>query len=434
MADQEWDRLSHLCAWRNIERVILKNGLRVLKEHRPLENSVRLVLGVNYGSSFDKVEQNGLAHLLEHMLFRRTIGRSNFARARAKEIESVGGKLNACTSQERIVIYSQVPSNHARIAFETIPDMAFNSTFPPEELVTEKKVVLQEIAEHNDELQTPPARILSLLLDSLYKRRPFRDVLGDANTVNSLQSKDLIHKYNKYFVPNNMVLGIFGTFNKKETPNNLKHFFGSNPRKNGKLSSRKNSSKTRKPFKTINVERRDGLDQAQVMVGLKTVPLNHHHSYALDVMQTILGRGTSSRLFTKLRGKKGLTYTAYASHPQGTHWGCFYVHTSVKEKNLDAVLKVISREFAELTERRVKADELKKAKNMITGSIALARDSPVRGATSLVEAEMTLGNVNRVKEYIEKIDSLSASEVLETAREYFLEDKFATAILSTQVS
>ncbi len=413
--------------WRDVGRFVLSNDLQMLTEPRPFDLTTRVVLGMRYGSRYDHANHSGLAHLLEHMLFKGTTNRSNHQIV--GEIESIGGKLNAYTSPETMVIFAQIPSDHLKTAVDVISDIAFNSTFPVKELGTEKRVVLEEIAEVNSKEEFLTRR---LFLNALYEKHPIKETeIGNVNSLRNVSRKDIVRSYTKYFIPNNMVLGLFGSFNEKGLINHLESLFGS--RAKGSVAMHKTTSESSKPFKFTSIENRIGINQAHLILGVKTVAISHKDSCALDILRTILGNGASSRLFRELREKRGLTYTAFCSHSQGRDWGHFYVYTTVREKNIDSASKTIFRQFNSLKESLVKQEELDKAKNMIKGNIALLRDSPAGGA-ALVDSELTLGDVNKTREYIERINSVSSKDVLEVANDYFKKDKFAIALLKNKMS
>jgi len=341
-----------------------------------------------------------------------------------EKIESVGGYINSQTKHENLIFYGYSPYKGFKEILNILLDFILNPSFKLKAFKKEKNVILNEISEKYDDLHE---HLDDIFLNALYKDNPVKMPFGGTKTsVNNLTLEHISKAYKTYFIPNNMVVGIFGNF-----PNDittiLKNTFKGLNKKN--IIKPKMLKEGETPFKKDIVEIRKDIEQSYIQTGVKTVPVNHKDTYALDLLSALLAYGISSRLEREIVIKRGLAYFITSVYRRGINYGYFFVRTCVKKQNTNKVIKLIKQEFEKLKEKRISQAELKRGKNIITRDYMFSLDSPLDSSIKFVEDEMLLGNVSKSKLYLKMIKSVTTKDVLEVANKYFIEDNFATAII-----
>jgi len=278
----------------------LENGLVVILENKATE-TVTVQATVKAGSNNENKDINGISHFIEHMVFEGTKKRAN-ARVISNEIEGIGGELNAYTSNERTCFYAKVPKSYFDKALDIVSDIIQNPLFNEKNIEKERKIILKEINLHKDE---PRFHQWILFNKALFEKHPAKlATYGTVEAVKNLKRGDLLKYYNAYFIPNNTVLSVVGNFDRdiiKKIKNEFKDF---------KLKNLPEKQKIIEPKQTrikVGREKRKILNSYMVL-GYKTVDRLHKDSYALDVIQSILGRGQSGKIFDEIRNKRGLAY------------------------------------------------------------------------------------------------------------------------------
>jgi len=405
-----------------MKRIILDNGLRIISLKKPKDFTARAVVGVNYGPIYDTEKTSGLSHFLEHMILQDT-KRNSYADI-VEKTEMLGGFIDAKTRHENLIFYGYSPNRSFKEILKILSDFVLNPAFKLKTFQKEKNIIFNEISELYDDLYE---YVDVLFLNALYKNNPVKLPFGGTkNSVKSITLEHISRAYRKYFVPNNMVIGLFGNF-----PNAsltiINNAFKKLERKS--ILKPKFLEENKNPFKRDVIEIRKNIEQCYIQTGVKAASINHKDTYALDILSALLGYGTSSRLEKELRVKNGLAYFITSVYRKGVNYGYFFVRTSVKKQNTEKVIKLIKQEFEKLKEKNISKAELNKGKNIITSDYMISLDSPIDSSIKFVENEMLLGNVNKSKLYLEEIKSVTTKDILEVANKYFDEENFATAVI-----
>ncbi|MBI2110115.1 insulinase family protein, partial [Candidatus Woesearchaeota archaeon] len=389
----------------------LSNGLKVILDKRKSE-SVTVTLQVNSGSLNEKPSELGISHFLEHLVFEGTKTRT--AREIANSIESLGGEFNAATSQERTYYYTALPKKYISISLEILSDMIKNSLFKPEHIEKERRVVLDEISLINDD---PKSYQWILLLKTLFKKHPCRNpVYGTRETMSKINRKQVLDYFNTYYVPNNMVLSISGDFS-NTVPIIKKHFSDMKP----KVLPKK-IKVTEPPIKKETVREKKQIEHSYLTLGYKAPARTHKDSYSLDVIQAILGRGQSSKLFEEIRIKRGLAYALGAINESSLDFGFFATYVSTDQGKLEECKRILLKEIKlnNLTNKDV--DE---AKAYIEGNFIIKYEDNKERSNQ--NAFWNMLNKD-TKTYLTQIKTVTKQDVLRAAKKYLTDNYVACYI------
>jgi len=403
--------------WR---RNILSNGLTVLQFPRQSANTTQLSLAVKYGSNQEPKEIAGVAHFIEHMLAGGSAKRIRLSRS----IENSGGILDFYTDHEHMMATMDIlPGELAEASF-IISELLFNRNFEEEKFRQETKIILNELAEAQDD---PAERIEELLLKSLFKKHSVnRPVGGFPRTVKRLTLDELTNAVKTNYIPQNMILIFTGNYTDETAGLVLKNFkdksFSQTP------SKKSVPTETSKPIPLI-VAKKAGIAQTYLNMGARTVCSNHPDSPVLNLMSALLTGGINSRLFIELREKNALTYDVNSDHNKGLDFGFFSINCAVKQKNLVKAQGLILEELAKLRKEKVPIDELERTKNMIVGASLRGMDDPQECSEILSYMEMQFRSENALVDYIAKIKAVSSEDIVDAANTYLQADSFSTVLL-----
>ena len=382
--------------------------------------TAQLSVAVAYGSNSDPEENAGMAHFLEHM----TAGGSAKQIERSRRIELMGGYLDFSTANEDTMIVSDVTPNKLCKASETLSELLFDYTFEEVKLLSERKIILHEIAEAEDD---PWTSVNELLTKNLFKEHPVkRPILGFKKTVSHLSLDELDRVRKTRYVPQNIVLILTGNFSDKDAETVALNF--GNVENKEAISNGKLPVENAKPREETK-KAKTGITQTYLSMGARTVHSLHPDMPALNVIDTLLGVGASSRLFIELREKKALAYSIESAYEYGSDYGYFHIDCAIESKRLEETKCLLHKEMEKLRNEKVPENELNKVKDMIAGTILRTVDSPVDFPETIAVMEIQFNNEYALQEYLEKVKALSAKDILEVANKYLCKDSFSTAIL-----
>ena len=391
------------------QRTVLPNGLRILTSSMPHTHSVSLTLYVGAGSRYERAEEAGVSHFLEHMLFKGTEKRRT-AKEIAEAVDGVGGLLNGATDREYTVYYIKVARLHMDLALDVLVELVRRPLLDPAEMEKERQVVIEELAMVEDS----PAQMADLLLDSiLWPDNPLgRDVAGTPDSVSAISREMLVRYLQTQYVPNNIVIAIAGNVDHEEVVADIRRALGDWP--TGRPASwlpdvESNGRRCAVRYKST--------EQAHISLAVRGLPLNHPDRHALSFISVILGEGMSSRLFVELREKRGLVYdiSSYVSHFLDT--GAFNVYTGVDPKNAVEALKVVVAELARLSERGPTSEELTKARELSKGRLLLRMEDTRNVSGWIGGQELLQGTVRNVEEAVAEIDAVTLEDLQRLTRE-----------------
>jgi predicted Zn-dependent peptidase len=388
-----------------MQKVTMPNGLKVIYKHKP-GNAVIIQILIKVGSNYEKADERGISHFLEHILFEGTKKRPS-NQLISNEIEKIGGEFNAYTSTERTCFYIKVLKKHFAKAVDVLSDIMQNSLFAKENIEKEKNIVMKEIDMVHDE---PNYYQWILLQKNLFKSHPCKyPTYGDRKIIQNLNRKKVMDFYSKYYVPNNMLVCVVG-----DVPNwkNIAKKFTLSRKKvtKKKLIEEKVSKKNE-----IKKEKRN-MANSYMILGFKTVPKLHNDSYALDVVNGILGRGQSGKMFTEIRSKQGLAYEVGTQKVSEVSYGYFAAYASVNRKNITQVKDLMLKEISKL--KNVTKKDLKEAKDYVEGNYLLDIEDGQKVADHTLFWEQ-VKDAKMVDKYLNEIKKVKITDVKRVVEKYF---------------
>jgi predicted Zn-dependent peptidase len=393
-------------------------GVTLLTEYIPYVHSVSLGIWVKSGSIHDGEKTRGIAHFLEHMLFKGTEKRNAFEIAKA--IDDVGGVLNAYTSKEYSNFYVKVLKEDLPLSVDIISDIFLNPIFPKDEMNREKGVVIQEIKMVED---TPDDYIHELLFAIMWGDHPLgHSILGELDAINSIDRKSLIKYRETYHTKENIIVAAVGNFEEKEIKELLSTSLNGIPEgRPGKIEPPKFIPKT-------YIKERD-TEQVHISIAFPSLPYTHPKRYAQYILNTTIGGGMSSRLFQEVREKRGLAYAVYSFIASFENAGTLGFYAGTERKSVNELIEVSIAEMKKLTQIPLSEDELNSAKGQIKGNLILSMESSAARLSRMAKNEMYFARQITADEIIEKIDSVTAEEILEVAEEIIDLNKICAVLL-----
>ena len=392
----------------NSQITVLSNGLRIITSERPQLETVSLGIWVKTGSAYENKENNGISHFLEHMSFKGTKTRSSLQIS--EEIEDVGGQSNAYTSREFTAYYAKMMKEDAELAIDVLIDSIKNSTFPEEELVKERDVVIQEIKQTID---TPDDIIFDYFQETAFPDQALgRSILGPQETVRSFNRESLLSYINSNYAADNMVVCAVGCISHNKFVDMVKSRMSD-------FRSHTNFVTDKQQYKGgFFVERRP-IEQSHVLLGFEAFPYKSPQYYDMAILSTILGGGMSSRLFQEIREKRGLVYSVYSFTAAHSHAGLFGIYAGTEAKELPVLMPVVVEEVKKISNDLVTEKELNRAKTQLKSSIKMGLESSSSTAEVLARQNLIYGRSLSVKEIVDKIDSVTRDTIRDVASKIF---------------
>ena len=405
---------------RNIRRTVLPNGLIILTERMDHLRSVAMGVWIKSGSRCEPAEINGISHFVEHMLFKGT--RSRSAQHIAREMDSIGGNLDAFTGKETICFNVKSLADHVPIALDVLSDLVLNPVFAAPDIERERGVILEEIKIDED---NPDVLVHELFTQSFWKDHPLGwPILGTTRTVASLDQHKLFNYHNDRFHAGNMVFSAAG---------NLDHdqFAASIAARFSNLSAGASVTELAAPEASARVVLRNkkSLEQVQICLGVPAPPITDENRYATLILNTVLGGGMSSRLFQTIREERGLAYSIYSDLSPYRDTGTLCVYAGTSSANALQVVDLILAEFARLKQEPLSEEELTRAKDQVRGNILLGLESSNSRMANLARQEMYFKKFYSVDEVIARIGEVKASQVQAMAQRLFVPDRIAVTLL-----
>lgn len=402
-------------------KTVLPNGIRIVSEEIPYVRSISVGVWINVGSRDEHRHKNGISHFLEHMVFKGTERYS--AQQIARSLEGVGGYLNAFTTKEQTCFYARILDDHLLKALDVISDLVRNPLFDVKEMAKEKKVILEELKNLEDD----PEELIHDHFDStIFHDHPLGNpIIGRADSIKTFSRMDLKKYLRGYYVPSGIVVAAAGNLKHEKLVAIVERYFGGLDTKRSGARRAVGSRRLRPGRQVIEKP----ILQAHVCTGTVGYGVRSKIRYPLMVLNTLLGEGMSSRLFQNIREKYGFAYNVFSFANLLSDTGNFGVYIGTDSKNIDNSIELINKELGKLKANRISAEELRRTKAQLKGMIVLGLESMSNRMMRLGSGEIYFEEFVGLQEIIAAIDSVKADEVLEAARKLFNVDKFSTVII-----
>ncbi len=399
-------------------KTVLDNGLRVVTEKVPHAKSISLGIWVGYGSRFEKPDLNGICHFIEHMLFKGTARRSAYTIAR--EMDSVGGIINAFTSKEMTSFYCKVLSENTDLAVDLLTDLFLNASFPEDEIEREKQVICQEILQVED---TPEDLVYEMLGIRFWRDDPLgQPILGTIPTVSAFDRETVVRYKEDHYTPEETLVCAAGDVDHDRLVDLM-------DKEMGRLKKGLGPSAGPKPVNLVSshVSRRD-LEQVHLCVGMEGPSALDPARHAAHLLNNILGGGMSSRLFQEIREKRGLAYSVYSFISTFTDTGMFGIYAGCDAARLEELLSVIRKESVDLP-GTLTEEEIRTAKQQIRGSAILSNESTDSVMNRLAKSEYFFHRHIPLEEVLDLVNRVTRAELCEMAEQIMHPSRFTTVAL-----
>jgi predicted Zn-dependent peptidase len=405
---------------RNLRRTVLPNGLIVLTERMDHLRSVAMGVWIKSGSRCEPAESNGISHFVEHMLFKGT--RSRSAQLIAKEMDSIGGNLDAFTGKETICFNVKSLADHVPIALDVLTDLVLNPVFAAADIERERGVILEEIKIDED---NPDVLVHELFTQSFWKDHPLGwPILGTSKTVTGLDQEKLFAYHSDRFHGGNMVFSAAGNLDHDRFAEEVGEKFSELA---GGATLHELSAP--EPGARIVLRNKKSLEQVQICLGVPAPPITDESRYATLILNTVLGGGMSSRLFQTIREERGMAYSIYSDLSPFRDTGTLCVYAGTSAGKALEVVDLILAEFSHLKETALTGEELTRAKDQLKGNILMGLESSNSRMANLARQEMYFQQFFTVDEVIAHIDAVEAAEVQIMAQRLLVADRIAVTLL-----
>jgi predicted Zn-dependent peptidase len=405
---------------RNIHREVLPNGLTVITEEMQHIRSVSIGIWVKTGSRDEDLQWNGISHFIEHMVFKGTKHRT--AEDIARQVDSIGGNMDAFTAKECVCFNVKVLDEHLPVAMDILGDLVLNPVFDVQDISRERGVILEEIKMDED---NPDYLVHEIFTQNFWKDHPLgKPILGTKETVKRFDRDPVMDFYGQRFAPGNLIICAAGNLKHAQFVEVVaKHFQHIKPMKNGFRSPQP------KIVPRIILRNKKALEQVQICVGVPSHPIAHQRRHASYILNTLLGGGMSSRLFQNIRERQGLAYAIYSDLSPYRDTGCLSVYAGTSRESAVKVVQCVVSEFRKLKSEPVSAEELRRSKDQLKGSLMLSLESSTARMSNLARQEMYFDRFYGLDELIEKIEAVTAPELQELANEFFCTESIAVTVL-----
>ncbi len=386
----------------------LPSGLRVVTDDVPSVESVSVGVWVDVGTRNEDMAHNGVAHMVEHMLFNGTPTRSSLEIAQA--IESVGGQINAYTGREVTAYYVHLLKEDTRLALDTLADMIQRSTFPDKELEKERGVIVQEIGMSND---TPDDIIFDYYQETAYPDQTLgAPILGRAEIIERMKKETLRDYVQRFYTPRKMVVSAAGNIRHEDMVAYAGELFAD-------LPADKDCIAEAARYEGGEARHEKDLEQSHVVLGFQGISRHDPDYYAAVLLATIMGGGMSSRLFQEIREKRGLVYSIYASHTSYHDDGQFEIYAGTGGDKLPELVPVVCDELMKSMQDIVPLDELARAKAQLKASILMSRESMMSRANRQAKYLLNFGEGPDVRHLIDLIEKVTPDTLQRMAQRLF---------------
>jgi len=404
-----------------IVREVFPNGVRLITETMDHVRSVSVGVWLTRGSRHEPIEHGGIAHFVEHMLFKGTATRS--AEDIAQQVDSLGGHLDAFTSKEYAGYYIKVLDEHLPTALDVLSDLVLHPAFKPEDVEREKKVILEEIKMVED---TPDDLVHELFTQSFWDGHPLgRPILGLPDTVNGLTSSVLRSYFDRTYTAGHLVIVAVGNVTHEAMRDLVMPTFGALPASDEQVVEEPPAVVARALVRVKELE------QSHVCLGTSSYPQNHDHRYAAYVLNTMLGGSMSSRLFQNVRERRGLAYAVFSNLAAYRDTGSLTIYAGCADSAVRELVTVVVEELRGMKVAPPDA-ELRRAKDHLKGSLMLSLESTSSRMSNLARQEMYFDRQFGLDETIQGIERVTAEDVVHVARELFASGSLGATVLGQQ--
>ena len=395
------------------------NGLRLIVKQMPGLMSVTMGIIVHTGAGVETDSEDGISHFIEHMMFKGTKTRSAFRIS--DEMDAIGAQMNAYTSKDLTCYYAKSTTGHAGEAFEILSDLFLNSTFPEEEIVREKGVIIEEINMNDD---TPDDLCLDLLSKAFYGERGYgRNILGPRENVNSFTKRDIKKYMSRRYTAGNIVISMAGNIEPEYAEELVSRYFSGLPKK----PTEKITVEVENPAKSLF--RKKDIEQIHIGLAFPSVKRYDPLFDATQILNSVLGGSMSSRLFQKVREELGLAYTVYSYLSTYEETGSLVVYSGVNAGNYHKSVEAVFDCIDDIKRKNISKEEFMRGKEQLTSSSVFAQESTSSQMLLYGKELIYSGKVYDFEERVNKISAVTLDDIMAAIECNLNRDKLAVAVV-----
>ncbi|MGA8034595.1 MAG: pitrilysin family protein [Candidatus Acidiferrales bacterium] len=403
-----------------IQQAVLPNGLVVITEPMEHVHSVSVGIWLRSGSRREPADLNGISHFIEHMVFKGTARRS--AEDIAREVDSVGGMLDAFTSKEMVCFNTRVLDEHLPKAFDVLADMVLDPKFAEDEIEREKSVILEEIRMTQD---NPEDLVHELFTQNFWAPHALgKPILGTPETVSSFSRDSLCDWFDEWYAPNNMVITAAGHLTHEQLIKLVEDRFSSRAASGASINDPKP-----KPATHVTLRTKSELEQVHLCLGVPALPMTDQRRFAVAVLNNVLGGGMSSRLFQNIRERQGLAYSIFSELSSYRDTGTLSVYAGTSLETASQLVSSVLDEFRRLRDEPLTTEELRRAKDHLKGATLLALEGSGQRMNSLARYHMYFNRHFTAHDLIALLESVTIEDVRQLAREFFQPGRLAASVV-----
>ncbi len=405
---------------RDILTTTLPNGIKVITEAMPHVRSVSVGVWISSGSRRETAEQNGISHFIEHMLFKGTANRS--AEAIARSVDSIGGNLDAFTAKEMVCFNTKVLDEHLPVAMDVLSDLVLNPAFREEDIEKEKGVILEEIKMDAD---SPDYLVHEIFSSNFWKDHSLgKPILGTRETVKRFNQAVVRDYYRGVYTPANLLITAAGNLTHERLVKLARERFETLA-----VTAPEPPQAIPTTHARVSLKSKKDLEQVHVCLGVPCYPIPHEDRFACYVLNTMLGGGMSSRLFQNIRERQGLAYAVFSELNPYSDTGCLSVYAGTSLESAKRVVESVLKEFTDLKQQLAPAEEVRRAKDHLKGSLMLSLESTSSRMSNLARQEMHFHRFFSLDELAESIENVTAEDVQRVAQNFFDRKNVALTVL-----
>ncbi|MDP2941370.1 MAG: pitrilysin family protein [Candidatus Omnitrophota bacterium] len=399
----------------------LDNGLRVVTNRMPGMRSVAIGIWIKVGGRYENEKNKGISHYLEHLLFK---GSKKYSCRKLKEaIEGVGGSLNGFTSEELTCYLAKLPHQYLNLGLDVLADMALNPLLPEAEVEKERTVILEELKMYKDQ---PQSHVYDLLDELLWPKQILgMNIIGSFETIGAIKRGDLQAYKLRHYTPLNIVVSVAGLLEEEPLVKKIKEIFVHSGKENINSFMPAVVSQARPQLKVFD----KATEQTHLALGFHSLEREHPLKYAQGLLHVILGANMSSRLFEKVREKKGLAYEIGTQVKRFQDTGAFLVHAGIDNRKVLKAVELILAELDKIKKNPVSADELKRAKDFYLGQTELALEDTLDHMLWIGESMSLSDKIYTLEEITKGIRAVTREDIRELARQIFKEEGLNLALI-----
>lgn len=405
---------------RDIKITTLSNGIKIITESMTHVRSVSAGVWVASGSRRETAEQNGVSHFIEHMLFKGTTNRS--AEAIARSVDSIGGNLDAFTAKEMVCFNTKVLDEHLPVAMDVLSDLVLNPLFRDEDIEKEKGVILEEIKMDAD---SPDYLVHEIFSSNFWKDHSLgKPILGTRETVKSFGRATIDGYYRSVYTPDNLLITAAGNLEHDHLVSLARERFEALTPVTPEAAPAAPRTHAR-----IALRSKKDLEQVHLCLGVPSYPIPHEDRFTCYVLNTILGGGMSSRLFQNIRERQGLAYAVFSELSPYSDTGCLSVYAGTSLESAPLVVTSVLQEFTNLKQELAPAEEVRRAKDHLKGSLMLSLESTSSRMSNLARQEMYFHRFFSLDELAESVEQVTAEDIQRVAQTFFDQNQIALTVL-----